>query len=198
MHKEIKIAGFGGQGVVLAGIILGKALSLYEDLEAVMTQAYGPEARGGASSANIVVSNEPIDYPFVQHPDILVALSQEAYNKFRPQAGSGAQVLIDADLVTPNPNDDVFRVPATRMAEDLGRRIVANVVMLGFLTGVTEIVTPASMKEAIAASVRPKTLQLNQRAFAAGYDYAVPLPERKTLRTTSKKSEQDNPQEPTI
>lgn len=198
MYKEIKIAGFGGQGVVLAGIILGKALSLYEDLEAVMTQAYGPEARGGASSANIVVSNEPIDYPFVQHPDILVTLSQEAYNKFRDQAGNGAQVLIDADLVTPYPNDDPFRIPATRFAEDLGRRIVTNVVMLGFLTGVTEIVTPASMNEALADSVRPKTLQLNQRAFAAGLDYAVTLLGGKTLRTTSKNTEQENPQEPTL
>jgi 2-oxoglutarate ferredoxin oxidoreductase subunit gamma len=198
MYKEIKIAGFGGQGVVLAGIILGKAFALYEGLEAVMTQAYGPEARGGASNANIVVSDEPIDYPFVQHPDILVALSQEAYDKFRLQAGNGAYVLIDSDLVTPNPNDDPFCVPATRFAEDLGRRIVANVVMLGFLTGVTEIVTPASMNEAIATSVRPKTLELNKRAFAAGYDFAVTLPGINTERTISRNPDQEIPQEPSL
>ena len=173
MRKEIKIAGFGGQGVVLAGYILGKALALYEGLEAVMTQAYGPEARGGASSANIVVADKPIDYPFVQQADVLVALSQEAYSKFRPQARGGAQILIDEDLVTPNDDDLPYRVPATRFAELLGRRIVTNVVMLGYFTGITKIASPKSMNDAIADSVRPKTLRLNQRAFTAGYDYAM-------------------------
>ena len=196
MRKEIKIAGFGGQGVVLAGYILGKALALYEGLEAVMTQAYGPEARGGASSANIVVSDEPIDYPFVQQADILVALSQEAYTKFRPLAGNGAQILIDEDLVTPTPDDEPYRVPATRFAEDLGRRIVANVVMLGFFTGVSRITTPDSMNAAIAASVRPKTLQLNQRAFAAGYDYALASPDPIVGKTNNQNAAQDLPQEP--
>src|SRR4030067_523155 len=82
MRKEIRIAGFGGQGVALAGMVLGKALTIYEDMEAVMTQAYGPEARGGASSANVVLSDQPIAYPFVQAADVLVALSQEAYSNF--------------------------------------------------------------------------------------------------------------------
>ena len=95
MRKEIRIAGFGGQGIVLAGYILGKAFALYDGYDDVMTQSYGPEARGGASSANIVVSDEPIDYPFLQHPDILVALSQEAYTKFNKTAKQGASILID-------------------------------------------------------------------------------------------------------
>jgi len=86
MRTEIRIAGFGGQGVALAGVILGKALTIYSDYEAVMTQSYGPEARGGASSANLIISDEPIDYPFVLKPDILVALSQEAYTLYRPDA----------------------------------------------------------------------------------------------------------------
>ena len=86
MRQEIRLSGFGGQGIVLAGYILGKALTIYDGLEAVMTQAYGPEARGGASSANILVSDKAIDYPIVHHPDILVALSQEAYSKFKPTA----------------------------------------------------------------------------------------------------------------
>ena len=101
MRQEIRISGFGGQGVGLAGFILGKALALYEGREAVMTQSYGPEARGGASSTNVVLSDQEIAYPFVQNPDVLVALSQEAYSKFRPQVKDGALVLIDADLVTP-------------------------------------------------------------------------------------------------
>jgi 2-oxoglutarate ferredoxin oxidoreductase subunit gamma len=172
MRKEIKISGFGGQGVVLFGYILGKCLSLHEGLEAVMTQSYGPEARGGASSANIVVSDEPIDYPFVQEADILVALSQEAYTKFRPQAKSDALVLIDEDLVDPFDDDQPLKIPATKFAEELGRRIVANVVMLGFVTASTDLTKRESMEEAIKDSVKEKTIPLNMKAFETGYAYA--------------------------
>jgi 2-oxoglutarate ferredoxin oxidoreductase subunit gamma len=157
MRKEIKISGFGGQGTVLAGYILGKCCSLHQGLEAVMTQAYGPEARGGASSSNIVISDEPIDYPFVQEADILVALSQEAYTKFRPLAKPDALCLIDEDLVVPFDDDQPMKIPATKLAEDLGRRIVANVVMLGFFT---------------ALVVKEKTIPLNIKAFETGYAYA--------------------------
>jgi 2-oxoglutarate ferredoxin oxidoreductase subunit gamma len=175
METQIRISGFGGQGVVLAGYILGKATSLYAGLEAVMTQAYGPEARGGASSANLVVSDLPIDYPFVENPDILVALSQEAYTKFRPSAKPDATILIDADLVHTLQGDRHLAIPATRLAADLGRRIVANVVMLGFFTAVTGIVPRTAVEQAIRTSVKPKTLPLNLRAFSAGYEYAHSL-----------------------
>ncbi len=120
--------------MALAGFILGKALTLYSEYEAVMTQSYGPEARGGASSVNLVVSDEPIDYPFVQQPDILVALSQEAYRLYRPTARDGAVILIEGDLVIPADGDDPYCIPATRLAEELGRRVVTNVVMLGYFT----------------------------------------------------------------
>jgi 2-oxoglutarate ferredoxin oxidoreductase subunit gamma len=175
MRQEIRIAGFGGQGVVLAGYVLGKALALYGGREAVMTQSHGPEARGGASSADLVVSEEPIAYPFVQQPDILVALSQEAYSKFRPTAKPKALVLIDKDLVKPQDGDHILAIPATQLAEDLGRRIVANVVMLGFFTAVTELVDPKSMREALKTSVKAKTLPLNISAFQAGLKYEVDL-----------------------
>ncbi len=173
MRKEIRISGFGGQGVVLAGYILGKAFALYEGLEAVMTQSYGPEARGGASSSNIVVADEPIDYPFVQSPDILVAMSQEAYTKFRPQAKPDALSIIDGGLVTPTDEDQPFSIPATQLAEELERRIVANVVMLGFFTAVAGIVGREAMEEAIRTSVKAKTIPLNLKAFATGYEYAL-------------------------
>ena len=172
MRKEIKISGFGGQGVVLAGYIMGKCLSLHEGLEAVMTQSYGPEARGGASSSNIVVSDKPIDYPFVQEADILVVLSQEAYTKFRPQAAPDAIVLIDEDLVTPFDDDEPLKIPATKLAEGLGRRIVANVVMLGFVTAQTNLAKRESMEETIESSVKEKTIPLNMEAFKTGYEYA--------------------------
>jgi 2-oxoglutarate ferredoxin oxidoreductase subunit gamma len=173
MRKEIRISGFGGQGVVLAGYILGKAVSLYEGMEAVMTQTYGPEARGGASSANVVISDRPIAYPFVQNADVLVALSQEAYTRFRPQARPEAQVLIDEDLVKALAEDAVHAIPATRLAEELGRRIVANMIMLGFFTAVSGLVSRQSILKALEASVKPKTLDLNLQAFESGYEYVA-------------------------
>ncbi len=178
MRREIRITGFGGQGVVLAGYVLGKALALYEGREAVMTQSHGPEARGGASSADLVVSEEPIAYPFVQKPDILVALSQEAYSKFRPTAKPEALVLVDKDLVKPQDGDHICAIPATQLAEDLGHRIVANVVMLGFFTAVTKLVNPESMCEALRTSVKAKTLPLNLDAFQAGLKYKFDLEDK--------------------
>jgi len=171
MRTEICISGFGGQGIVLAGYILGKAITLYAGREAVMTQAYGPEARGGASSANIVVSDETVDYPFVIKSDILVALSQEAYSKFRPAAKPDGIVLIDSDLVQPFDDDHPLGIPATRIAEDLGRRIVANVVMLGFFTASTDVLDRAAIEKAIETTVKPKMLPLNLAAFETGYQY---------------------------
>ena len=171
MLKEIRLAGFGGQGMALAGFILGKALALYEGLEAVMTQAYGPEARGGASSSSVVVSDRQIDYPFVQHPDLLVAMSQAAYTKFRPTVKPDGLVLIDADLVTPLAGESPLAIPAMRLAEKLGRRIVANVVMLGYFTRVTEIVSPAAMEQALENTLSSKILPLNLKAFSAGYAF---------------------------
>lgn len=176
MRKEIRIAGFGGQGIALAGFILGKALALYDDLEAVMTQSYGPEARGGASSTNVVVSDRQIAYPFVQNADVLVAMSQEAYTKFRPTARPDAMILIDEELVNPQDDDHPYRIPATRLAEEMGQRIIANVVMLGFFTAVTEIVTREAMEKAIETSVPAKAVDLNIGAFAKGFEYALARP----------------------
>ncbi len=185
MRQEIRIAGFGGQGVVLAGYILGKALALYGGREAVMTQSHGPEARGGASSADLVVSKEPIAYPFVQQPDILVALSQEAYSKFRPTAKNEAMVLIDQDLVEPREGDNVYTIPATQLAEDLGQRIVANVVMLGYFTALTKLIDPGSMRKALKTSLKAKTLALNLSAFQVGLEYESSLADKVVLGRTS-------------
>lgn len=173
MRTEIRISGFGGQGVALAGVILGKALTIYSDYEAVMTQSYGPEARGGASSANLVVSDEPIDYPFVQHPDILVALSQEAYTQFRPTARDRVVLLIDEDLVIPLENDEPYCIPSTRLAEKLGRRVVTNVVMVGYFTAVTGLLSREAVEKAIADTVKPKILPLNLQAFEVGFTHPV-------------------------
>ena len=171
MRTEICISGFGGQGIALAGYILGKAAALFAGMEAVMTQSYGPEARGGASSANIIISDLTVDYPFVQKPDILIALSQEGYLKYRPKAKGGAQIIVDKDLVGPFETDSPEVIPATRIAEDLGKRIVANVVMLGFFTAAADVVSREAMQKSIESTVKPKTLSLNLEAFIRGFAY---------------------------
>jgi 2-oxoglutarate ferredoxin oxidoreductase subunit gamma len=171
VRTEIRISGFGGQGVVLAGYILGKAFSLHQGLEAVMTQAYGPEARGGASSANIVVADRPIDYPFIQSADVLIALSQEAYTRFRPEAKPEGLVLIDSGLVNPTPEDHVHEIPATSIAEELGRRIVTNMVMLGFIASKLDLIDRQALERSIETTVRENTIALNLQAFARGYEY---------------------------
>jgi len=174
MRREIRIAGFGGQGVVLAGYLLGKAYSLYQGLEAVMTQAYGPEARGGASSANIVVADREIAYPFIQRADVLIALSQEGYTRFREETVPDATVIIDTGLVQPDAGDQAQGIPATEIAEGLGHRIVANVVMLGYFCGTTGLVEREALEEAIRTTVRPRTLPLNLKAVEAGFASARP------------------------
>ena len=172
MRHDIRISGFGGQGVVLAGYLLGKALSLYLDLEAVMTQSYGPEARGGASSSNIVVADHSIAYPFVQQADIFVALSQEGYARYRDETVPDARILIDSGLVTPRAGDSVLTVNASELAEGLGRRIVANVIMLGFLCGTTGIVTYDALEKAIQTTVKQSVLPLNLEALKLGISQA--------------------------
>jgi 2-oxoglutarate ferredoxin oxidoreductase subunit gamma len=139
---EIRIAGFGGQGVILSAVVLGKAASIYENGFATMTQNFGPEARGGACSAQLVISDEPVLYPYVTHPDIMVIMSQEAYNRFAGELKPGGLVIIEEDLVrVSNLNRDkkVYSIPATRFAEELGKRMVLNSVMVGFFTAVTKL-----------------------------------------------------------
>src|SRR5215813_14988347 len=132
--SEIRIAGFGGQGVILSAVVLGKAASIYENGFATMTQNFGPEARGGACSAQLVLSDKPVLYPYVTRPDVLVVMSQEAYVKFGSELKDGGTLLIERDLVrvTDLPaNTKIYSVPATRLAEELGKRMVLNIVMVG-------------------------------------------------------------------
>ncbi len=134
---------------------------------------YGPEARGGACAAELVISDGPIDYPMVTQPEIVVCMSQEAFNKYGVAAAQGAQLIVDSDLVEDATTKEWLRhAPFTRLADEMGRRIVANVVMLGSLTAITGLVSREAMEEAIRSTVKEKVIDLNMRAFAAGYDYA--------------------------
>ncbi len=171
MRQEIRLGGFGGQGIVLAGYILGKAATLYGGKEAILTQSYGPEARGGACSAELVVDDQPIDYPKLENPDILVLMSQEAFERYGAQVALGAAVMVESDLVEGAP-EEWPGIPASRLAEELGARISANIVMLGFLIGVTHILNLEAVEHAISSSVPERTVELNLKAFATGYEYA--------------------------
>ena len=173
---EIKFGGFGGQGVILAGIIIGRAASIYDNKFATLTQSFGPEARGSACSAQVIVSDKNILYPYVTKPEILLVMSQEACNKFLPETTDDAIVIIEEDLVKPKglkPDMKVYGIPATRLAEELGRKMILNIVMVGFFTAVTRLVDYKAVKEAVKASVPQGTEDMNLKAFDRGYQYGV-------------------------
>ncbi len=173
---EIRIAGFGGQGVILSAIVLGKAASIYQGAYATMTQNFGPEARGGACSAQLVVSDSPVLYPYVTKPDILVVMSQEAYARFVPELKDGGILIVEQDLVRVsdlNKELQVYSVPATRIAEELGKRMVLNSVMVGFFTAITHLLEPDAVRKAVADSVPPASRELNLKAFEKGLEHGT-------------------------
>ena len=176
MLKELRIAGFGGQGVILSAHILGKAAALYDGGYATMTQNYGPEARGGAASAALIVSDEPILYPYLTNPDILVVMSQEAYTRFTPDVKEGGILLVEEDLVRLENLPQhllVYGIPATRLAEKLGKKMVLNVVMVGFLCAISKVVSVESCRQAVNDSVPARFRDLNLSAFDEGYAYGL-------------------------
>jgi 2-oxoglutarate ferredoxin oxidoreductase subunit gamma len=175
---EIKIGGFGGQGVILSGYVLGRAASIYDSKHATMIQAFGPEARGSACSAQLIVSDEPIAYPYITSPNLMVLMSQEAYTKFSPELSSGGTLITEEELVTTHDlRKDVrhYSIPATRIAEELGRRMVLNIVMLGFTNAIAKVVSVEAMREAVKVSVPKGTEELNLKAFDSGYEYGLKL-----------------------
>ena len=173
--SEIKIAGFGGQGVILAGEIIGKAATIYDGKFATLTHSYGPEARGGACSAQIIIADEKISYPYAVSPDVLVLMSQEAYGLYMDELNPGGILIIEKDLVKMDSDiaPKFFGIPATRMAEELGSRIVLNIVMLGFLTAISGLVTHEAMEKAIRETVPRGTEYINLLAFDKGYSYGL-------------------------
>lgn len=171
---EIRIAGFGGQGVILSAIILGRAAAIHHGDFATMTQSFGPEARGGACSAQLILSSTPILYPYVTRPDILVVMSQEAYTRFVPELKDGGTLIVEQDLVwlaDLTPNTKVFSIPATRLAEELGKRMVLNSVMVGFFTAVTHLMEKDAVMKAVSESVPSGFRDLNLQAFERGFDF---------------------------
>jgi 2-oxoglutarate ferredoxin oxidoreductase subunit gamma len=179
---EIRLAGSGGQGLILAGIILAEAAGIYDGKFVCQTQSYGPEARGGASKAEVVISDAAIDYPKAIQPDVLLAMNQKSLDTFLPDLKPGGLLLVDADLVQEAPATGTVALPFTRIARDLGRAMAANIVALGALVQLTGAVSLESLTAAVLARVPKGTEDLNRRALAAGVAAAkaagtVSLPE---------------------
>ncbi len=173
---EVRLSGFGGQGIIRSGEIIGKAAVLYDGRFATFTQSYGPESRGGACAAQVAIADDPVElsYPHVVDPSVLVVMSQGGYNKYVPDFRRDGLLIIDEDLVELDEAAEgleMLKVPATRLAEEIGRRIVANVVMLGFVAAVTDIASPEAIRQAVLSSVPKGTEELNERAFDAGFEY---------------------------
>ncbi len=165
---EIRLAGSGGQGLILAGIILAEAAGIYDGKFVCQTQSYGPEARGGASKAEVVISDAQIDYPKAIQPDVLLAMNQKSLEAFSSDLKPGGLLLVDADLVKEVPASQALSLPFTRIARELGRAMAANIVALGALAQLTGAVSLQSLEAAVLARVPQGTEELNRRALAAG------------------------------
>jgi len=178
MRIEVRFAGFGGQGIIKSGIIVATAASIHSGKNAVQTQSYGPESRGGACKSEVVISEEDIDFPKVVEPDILVVMSQHAYNEYAEDVKVEGTIITDPDMI-PHEKDlktvKIFRIPATKIAEGLGRKIVANIVMLGALVAITNLLDKDALKESIKANIPRGTEELNLTAFEKGFEYGKNL-----------------------
>lgn len=178
METGIRFTGFGGQGVILMGIVLARAAALYDRpmgsdgkisrKSAIQTQSYGPSARGGHSKCDVKISTEDMHYPFVEIPDYLVVLSQQAYEKYINEVKPETKVILDPDLVKAKPTGHVYLVKATKEAEALGTRVVSNVVMLGAFREISSIVSYEALERAMLESVPKATHDLNKSALALG------------------------------
>ena len=178
MRVEVRFAGFGGQGIIKSGIIVAAAASIHAGKNSVQTQSYGPESRGGACKSEVVISEQEIDFPKLVQPDVLVVMSQAAYNDYADDIKQGGTVILDPDMI-PTQKDlgkvKIFKVPATKMADQLGRRIVANIVMIGAFVAITKLLDENAVKESIKENIPKGTEELNLAAFEKGYEYGKNL-----------------------
>ncbi len=178
MKTEIKISGFGGQGVILSGQIIGKAAAIFDNKYATMMQSFGPEARGSSCSAQLIVADEPILYPYVTKPNLLIVMSQESYTKFGKELPEDGVMLYEESLVQIDEKKQKFKswgIPATKLAEGLGRKIVLNIVMIGFFAAMIDVIDSESVRKAVESSVPKGTEYLNLRAFEEGLNYGKTL-----------------------
>lgn len=168
-RTEVRLAGEGGQGMILAGIILAEAAAIYDGKQVVQTQSYGPEARGGASKSEVVIADGEIDNPEILDADVVVALSQEACDKYAVHLKPGCLLIVDSEKVTRVRAPQAVKIPISRLAhEKTGRTITANAVALGVLVGMTGVVSRSALEKAMAARAPKGTEAINQKALEAG------------------------------
>ena len=177
-RTEIRLSGEGGQGLVLAGKVLAEAAAIYDNKNATQSQSYGPEARGGASRSEVIISDDEIDYPKAVNLDLLLALTQESCTRYWKDLKDDGILLVDSDSVKELPEGSfkVFEVPIIKIAEsEVGKALVANIVALGIITGLAKVVSEEAVESAILARVPKGTEELNVKAFKAGLQAAKDL-----------------------
>lgn len=180
MRYEIRLSGFGGQGVILAGVVLGKAAALFDDKEVVQTQSYGPAARGGACKSDVIIGDERIRYPRINNADTLVALSQTAFDKFKTKINDGGgNVIVDSAMVDVTDDDrkyfnsnniKLYQVGALETAEELGAKIAANMVIDGAVCAITDVISKDALIKSVKSTVPKSKLDLNIKAVERGYE----------------------------
>lgn len=183
MQKQLIITGFGGQGVVLAGRIVGQAAAIGDKRESTLVQSYGPESRGGACSAQVTIADEVINFPYITTPDILVCMSQSGYEKYKGKIKEEGLLIFDADLVKPEGEKRSFGIPCTRFAEEMGLKMAANIILIGFITAITGAVSKEAIRSTVAESVPKGTEEKNLKAFDRGWEFA-----QATLKGREKKA----------
>jgi 2-oxoglutarate ferredoxin oxidoreductase subunit gamma len=173
---EVRLAGEGGQGMILAGVILAEGAAVHDGLNAIQTQSYGPEARGGASRSEVIIAGGEIDYPKVMAADLLLCMSQEACDMFYPQVKEEGCVVVDSTKVSRVPSHRAIAVPISQIAEEVtGRQITASIVALGLVAGLTGVVTRDALEKAVSERVPAGTEAMNLKALAAGFEEAERL-----------------------
>ncbi len=170
---EIRLSGSGGQGLILMGIILAEAIGIHDGKYVAQTQSYGPEARGGSSKSEIIVSDGEIDYPKAMSVDLLLAMNQKSCDEFYPDLKPDGLLIVDSTFVTQVPTPRAFQIPFTRIArEKFKREVVANIIALGALSQLTPVVSAKAIESAVMARVPKGTEKLNRDALRAGVSAA--------------------------
>lgn len=171
MKKDVRICGFGGQGVILAGFIIGKAASVFMNYNAVQSQSYGPEARGGAARSEVIISDEKIGYPRPIGVDCFIAMSQESFDTYRDDLRDDTVIIVDPELVRKHDiGRPLYKVQALKIAEELGNKIVTNIVMVGAFTSIYKLLDKEAVKESVVDSVPKRFTDLNIKAFERGFE----------------------------
>ncbi len=192
VRYEIRFAGSGGQGIITAARILAEAISDHEGKYVCQTQSYGPEARGGASKAEIVISDEPIDYPKVIKPDLFVAMNQTSCDAYFSDLDPNGLLIVDATLVKQIPTNRAIALPFTEVArKETGKDLAANMVALGAIVSLSRVVSGENLEKTLVAKVPPATAEMNTKAFQAGIRIASNVDMKSIPRAVSEEDEED-------